>query len=119
MALLQNTLGDGFVIGAHEAAHARDALVSQKMKGFEKAHPDKAYNLHSAKVLADAKRSLGLKVSDRKYIDYLTQIFGSSTKLYGRFKDSPKEIIAYAIDYEASTEGNELSHAIAERFGKC
>ncbi len=110
--------GDGFIVGAHEAAHARDALISQKMPGFEEADLDKAYNLHSTKVLAEAKKALGLKANSREYADLLTQIFGNSAFMVKKYKNRPDEIVAYAIDYEASGMSNELSKAIAERLGK-
>ena len=114
---LHPTRGDGFVIGVHEAVHARDAALSEKMDGFDKMPVKTAYNMYSAKILAEAKKELGLSSNQTDYSNLLMRIFGLNTTLYEKYKDNPGEIIAYAIDYEATGHSNELSAFIAERFG--
>lgn len=96
--------------------HAIDAAKSAGMPGFVETSGIKAYNLHSEKVLEEARKSLGLKVNQRAYKDMLIEIFDYDFDRFEEYLNSPGEIIAYALDREERGKSNALSKAIAERF---
>ena len=115
--ILLNKNGESaYIVSYHETIHAIDAAKSEKMKEFPATSGLKAYNLHSKKVLEEARKSLKLKANQKAYKDMLFEVFGYSTDLYNKYSNNPGEIVAWALDREERGKSNALSKAIAERF---
>ncbi|MEG1906842.1 MAG: phage minor head protein [Gordonibacter sp.] len=114
--LLNRKVKDAYLVAFHETIHAIDAEKSSRLPKFVETQGVAAYNIHSAKVLKDAMREIGLRSGSKGYMAALTEIFGNSVRLAVQYKDSPGEVVAYALDYEARDRSNKLSRSIAERF---
>lgn len=116
-AVLLNKKGkSAYIVAYHEMIHAIDADKSAKMLAFPKTTGLKAYNMHSEKVLKEARRLLGLKVNQREYKDMLFEMFDCNVERFNKYSDKPSEIVAYALDREERGKSNALSKALVERF---
>ena len=87
-----------------------------EMPQFSKIHTGEEYNLHSAKVLKEARKAVGLSRFSKKYEDAVIELMGWDPSRYALDGKKPFEVVAYALDYEAQGFSNALSKAIAERF---
>lgn len=105
-----------YIVSYHEMVHAIDAAKSAGMPGFMETSGIKAYNLHSGKVLEEARKSLGLRANQKTYKDMLFEVFDYSTDLYNKYSNNPSEVVAYALDREEREKSNALSKAQLERF---
>ena len=105
-----------YLAGFHEAIHGIDAKKSAEMPQFSKIHTGEEYNLHSAKVLKEARKAVGLSRFSKKYEDAVIELMGWDPSRYALDGKKPFEVVAYALDYEAQGFSNALSKAIAERF---
>lgn len=105
-----------YLAAYHETIHGIDAKKSALMPGFDKEPFDTAYNMHSTKVLKDARKAIGLSRPSRKYDDAVLELMGYNPKIFAREGKKAFEVIAYALDFEAQGKSNALSRAIRERF---
>lgn len=105
-----------YIAAFHETIHGIDAKKSASMPGFVNAPADTAYNMHSNKVLKEARKAVGLSRFSKKYENAVIELMGWNPSRYATEGKKPFEIVAYALDYEAQGNSNLLSKAIAERF---
>ena len=107
---------DLYVVATHETVHSIDAEVSSHYKKYSETPGDKAYNLHSEKVLKDARKKLGLRKNSKEYQDFLFRLFDGDSFLYRKYKNDNGEIVARAIDRYESGFDNDFYKTIAEGF---
>ena len=105
-----------YLASFHEAIHGIDAKKSAEMPQFAKIHTGEEYNLHSAKVLKEARKAVGLSRASNKYNDAVLELMGMDLRAFEINKGKPYEIVAYALDYEIQGHSNALSNAIKELF---
>lgn len=105
-----------YLAAFHETIHAIDAEKSSHMGGFSKKPLALAYNMHSDKVLREARRVLGLKANDRAYKDLVLEVMGMNLGTFNKDSSKPFEVVAYALDFEAQGRTNILSRTIKEMF---
>lgn len=113
---ISTTASSHYLAAFHETIHAIDAEKSSKMPGFDKMPSDRAYTMHSEKVLKEARKAIGLKANSKTYKDLVLRIMGMDLEVFEDNIKLPYEIVAYALDYEAQGKSNLLSKAIKERF---
>lgn len=105
-----------YITAFHETIHAIDAEKSSKMAVPKRTTLENSYNIHSEKVLKEAKKNLGLKSRSKEYKDMVFEIMGYSKNIFATESSKHFEIVAYALDYKAQGKSNKLAEEVARLF---